>query len=1515
MPHNYRMLLFTLLAASLWWQGSLQNAEAQPVLVKDVNATQTHRNPNEFDFAPQQLVHVNGILYFVAYQEETGTELRRSNGTTAGTRLVKDIRPGTRSSDLSHLTPVNGTLFFVAEDTQLWKSDGTEKGTVQVKAFDSDDDEISGLTNVNGTLFFAAEGSNGRALYKSDGTENGTVLVKDGFGDPYDSAEALTYLTNVNGVLFFSGEDHRGAELWKSDGTTAGTVRVKDINPGGYSSGPTHLTAAGPLLYFTAYDDRGGVELWKSDGTAAGTRRVKDIYPGANSAFYSEDFTEIAYVNGLVFFTAEDGTTGYELWKSDGTAAGTRRVKDAIPGEEGAFPVFLRGVGQGLYFTAYDPEHGWELWKSDGTAAGTFMLKDIGPEPYNDDGEPEDTYPEHLVAVNGTLFFTASTPTHGKELWKSDGTASGTVLVKDIKPGSRGSIGNGDRNEYTYGTPAPFLTPVNGTLFLVAEDDKSGFELWRSDGSAPGTVNLTDLHQLSLDGFDATSSIAGKSNRVYFTATDGEHGTELWKSDGTAANTVLVKDIVAGDAGSTPAQLTLVNDVLFFTASDTIHGRELWRSDGTAGGTRLVRDIPEGADETDPNNLADVNGTLFFTHPRESGGEALWKSDGTAAGTRVVKHLTSSISSTPPHGMTVVNTTLYFFCPDDAGTLRIWRSDGTAGGTYPITSSSLQVAGTAMTRVGNTLYFVAGDGSHGDELWKSDGTEQGTVLVKDINPGDGNASPEYLTRMGNRLYFAATNDEYGRELWKSDGTEKGTVLVKDITEYYSSYPQELTVVNGTLFFTVYDDYDDRQLWKTDGTGAGTRLVKEIDAYDDELPLSLTNVNGTLCFVVNHWLYGRELWQSDGSEAGTGLVADLKPPGDFNYYYESSSPALLTSVGGTLYFAADDGKHGRELWKYNPAGCRTPADSVEVPEVTVCTGNAAAVVLRNTAAGVRYRLLEGYRYYVGPAVTGTGGDITIPLGFLPVGTYTYSVKAFGCTERILGPSADVNVLPPLEAPNANSVVILPGEAVTLYAEGAPEGATYHWYGQETGGAVLETGDNFTTAPLFAPAVYFVAVASPPCRESARTRVTVAMRQQAEGWFVNAGGRTYLSSVDKLYTADQYFRGGRPAAPASDYEDIEATDEDALYYTGRCGEAFSYHFPVPDGTYNVVLHFAETYWDYYYSYGEGKRQFHVDIEGQRKLTNYDIYARAGGSLTAVQETFRVQVTDGELVIDFRRGAADIPLVMALEVVPADAGLRINAGGMAYQSIENKDFVPDGYYQGGQASAYADDEIYNTSDDELYRTGRHGSQFKYRLPTGNGTFDVTLHFCETYWGAPDEYWEGEYRETEGGAGSRRFNVDIEGERKLTEYDIYEKAGGAMKAVRETFRVTVSDGQLELSFRQGSADNPSVKAIEVVPATGNARTATLTVPQVGHDGPAGGIRVYPNPVKDLLRIRTERPAAGVSKTVVTGMIGTKLLENRHRLAGPRELELDVSGLPAGVYAIRLRDGESWRTVKFVKQ
>ncbi|MEP7374415.1 MAG: ELWxxDGT repeat protein [Chitinophagaceae bacterium] len=288
------------------------------------------------------------------------------------------------------------------------------------------------LTNVDNTMFFAAtNGMNGMELWKTDGTDNGTVMVKD--IKPGSANSSIGYLTEVNHILFFvANNGSAGTELWKSDGTTAGTVMVRDIRPGSMGSNPSGLVNLNGIVYFAADDGINGTELWKSDGTTAGTVLVKDI----NSLSASSYPQSLANVNGTLYFAAENGSSGVELWKSDGTAAGTILLKDIWPGAGDGYPSGLINVAGTLFFSAADGIKGTELWKSDGTAAGTVLVKDIWPGA-------GDSYPFSMKSVDGQLFFSADNGTKGDELWKSDGTGAGTVLVKDIWPGiESGAAGN-----------------------------------------------------------------------------------------------------------------------------------------------------------------------------------------------------------------------------------------------------------------------------------------------------------------------------------------------------------------------------------------------------------------------------------------------------------------------------------------------------------------------------------------------------------------------------------------------------------------------------------------------------------------------------------------------------------------------------------------------------------------------------------------------------------------------------------------------------------------------------------------------------------------------------------------------------------------------------------------------------------------------------------------------------------------------------------------------------------------
>ena len=213
---------------------------------------------------------------------------------------------------------------------------------------------------------------------------------------------------------------------------------IKDIQDGPSSSNPgaaiiTQLNGVvlNGVLFFPRRRRVHGIELWRTDGTSTGSALVRISIPGAASPIHRE----VAF-NGAVFFIASDGASGIELWKTDGTEAGTVRVKDINPGPASAFSnvgTDFEVSGGQLFFAATNGVSGAELWKTDGTAAGTVLVKDINS------GSADSMYLPFnvLTNVNGTLFFRATTPANGYELWKSDGTAGGTALVKDINVGTQ----------------------------------------------------------------------------------------------------------------------------------------------------------------------------------------------------------------------------------------------------------------------------------------------------------------------------------------------------------------------------------------------------------------------------------------------------------------------------------------------------------------------------------------------------------------------------------------------------------------------------------------------------------------------------------------------------------------------------------------------------------------------------------------------------------------------------------------------------------------------------------------------------------------------------------------------------------------------------------------------------------------------------------------------------------------------------------------------------------------------
>jgi ELWxxDGT repeat protein len=450
---------------------------------------------------------------------------------------------------------------------------------------------------------------------------------------------------------------------------------------------------------------------------------------------------------------------------------------------------------------------------------------------------------------------------------------------------------------------------------------------------------LKDINPDALAGSDPQGLVA-LGDKLLFSADDGS-GRELWTSDGSSLGTLLVRDINPGGS-SNPQFLTVVGGLAFFAADDGASGVELWKSDGTPGGTVLVKDI-NGSGSSSPAGLLGVGGVLFFAATDASGDTELWRSDGSEAGTVRVKDINGSGSSFPS-GLTAAGGTLFFAADDGARGVELWKSDGTAGGTVIV--ADINGAGDAspqgLTDVAGTLFFSADDGVAGRELWKSDGTGGGTVLVRDVFTGAGMSSnPEHLTDVSGTLFFVAESSADNRELWKSDGTSAGTVLVRNILVPGSSSPRNLKALGGTLFFAADGGTTGVELWKSDGTSSGTVMVKNLDNTPQGMipgssyPAKLTDVLGALFFVAYGDLQelpppaiGRELWRSDGTDAGTLLVADIAPVPDPDP--SQGGPSEPTSIGGALFFAADDGVHGRELWAIAGADLSVTLDAAAGP---------------------------------------------------------------------------------------------------------------------------------------------------------------------------------------------------------------------------------------------------------------------------------------------------------------------------------------------------------------------------------------------------------------------------------------------------------------------------------------------------------------------------------------------------------------------------------------------------------
>ena len=661
-------------------------------------------------------------VYFSAEDGRHGRELWRVD-LDGNAELIKDLTPGSRSSDLSSLYVFRGHLYFryggpegeKANIGELWRTDGTEAGTIRVKRFVENPEKDAGLhaivDHTEDRIFLSIGGEKAaKVLWESDGTAVGARPVS--LPDPYTFK---TYHGTVSGKdLYFSA---------RISGTDYAVARTDYRNRRGQilciTSSPANSFFAldsGAVL-FSADSDGYGHELWITQGTPESTRLLKDIYPGPESSDVGEFHYFRQSDSAIVLFAANTADYGRELWQTDGTPGGTKLWRDVLPGAGSSNPYKLCSNHGNLYFVAIGDKTGKEIWRYARSTDQLVAVSDINPGLASSD-------PYALcLASFGELFFSATDSNKDEELWFATSDQGQAKRLGDINPG-----------------PAPahpyYAVEFFDNIVTAATSAVEGRELWIV--LPDKTVELlADIYtDDSVNPSSTPRNITPAGNLLYFSANDIAHGLELWCSDGTRSGTRMVKDIFPGRASSNPSELTAVGTQLFFVAEDGNHGYELWRSDGTTLGTTMAKEIsPVGGSR--PTGLTAFKGGLVFSAYRPLDGEELW----------IVE------PGKEPHLLHDINAGEASSRPRD---LVVWKDH---------------------------VYFRADDGLHGEEFWRTDGTGEGTVMVKDIV----NAPVERISTASpgvvmNQLFLAAEVDYRGTELWRLGDNGHDLQLVTDIAQ-------------------------------------------------------------------------------------------------------------------------------------------------------------------------------------------------------------------------------------------------------------------------------------------------------------------------------------------------------------------------------------------------------------------------------------------------------------------------------------------------------------------------------------------------------------------------------------------------------------------------------------------------------------------------------------------------------------------------------------------------------------
>ncbi len=653
-------------------------------------------------------------------------------------------------------------------------------------------------------------------------------------------------------------------------------------------------------------------------------------------------------VNNTLFFVADDGLNGEELWKTDGTEKGTIIVKNIGFEHFRSFPKELTHLNGILYFTANDEKHGYELWKSDGTDIGTVLVKDINKGKSS-------SQPSLLTIYNQQLYFVINENGLFSTIWQSNGTESGTISVSKIQQGSdKIKISN--------------IVPVGRFMYLIGEINGK-LALWSLE---KGNNQLTFLRTFETKGYENKESFSSINETLLFSASNERNNEELWITNGTKDGTKLLKELFLGSNPSSPKHFFKHQDKVYFTANNAKSESELWQTDGSLNGTKLIKKIGSFANSKIDvkyaalgksltmsvvvdnknqhtvygiiengfksiatfnindfqNRIGVVNGELYVKKQLNPQEEVLCK---LGINTNQQKDIIVK------NNLGIYSSVLSFF--EWNGRFISVANDGINGlelfevknNQYTLIKN-IQEKGvgsnpSSFRKLGTQFSFFTLPNSQQTELWISDGSSANTKQVYSFNLEE-DETIDGVISMNQLLYFFKRNfNQY--EFWQSNGTEKGTKLLKTIkikdfkdkiaiedfkvkkvkSDIQQYYPISIIQNQGKLYFNLFTESAGNELWTYDSKLGELKLLKDIyRGNESSNPSYFIVFKESVFFAATNYNEGTEFWKTDGTDAGTLMVKDVW------HGANSSSPAHFQVFNNHLYFAATSEQNGDELWK-------------------------------------------------------------------------------------------------------------------------------------------------------------------------------------------------------------------------------------------------------------------------------------------------------------------------------------------------------------------------------------------------------------------------------------------------------------------------------------------------------------------------------------------------------------------------------------------------------------------------